>query len=213
MKTLVFCGVIWMAMALSPARSMAAGFGFYLDGGIGSGQVEWDSDVDSFDVDASSWGGGFVLDTSPGDEKTFNYRLLVGVERQDLEDDHGITMKMVGLSVENVFGFALVKTPEFRWWAGPLVRIGFYHGETDTDHLSSGVIKSEADLLELGVGAVTGINFKLGNVHLAPSLGVRFIGAGGSGTRTYSSSFGRYHEDDDLSARATIGFANLALLF
>jgi hypothetical protein len=191
----------------------AAAMGPYLDLSSGSGTFEWDSDNFEFDVDTGSAAIGFALDSAPTGPANFNYRLKIGLERQDLEDESNDTLEMGGLVIENVFGFALVRQPDFRWWAGPLVRIGFYSGETDDHYGTNGDrYKTEADLFEFGVGLATGINFKIGpHTYLAPSAGVRFIGA--SGTGTVKNLDQRTQFDDDLAGHMTNIFVNISLLF
>jgi hypothetical protein len=100
------------------------------------------------------------------------------------------------LYVENIFGFALVKNENFRWWAGPLIRVGFYSGESDTFDVKYG---------ELGLGAVTGLNFRAGATIIAPSVGIRFNSFGGTIDDGYW--------EEDFTGHTSTAFANVALLF
>lgn len=180
----------------------AAGVGFFLEGAKGSGQWEYDDFGEEFDVDYSTTSIGFVLDTAPTNESFFNYRLNIGISKISWEDDFDSTLEGYGIYAENTFGFSLIKKDKFRWWFGPLIRVGVFKGEPeDYDD-------AEYTLGEIGVGIATGMNFKLGSaLALAPSVGVRFSAYGGSVEDTY------YDETEDLTGNSTIGFFNLALLF
>lgn len=194
-------------------NSFASGLGVFIDAsGGGSGEFEWESDFNSRDVDSKAAAFGFVLDTAPTNEKAFNYRLNVGFARHELEDI--VKIKSKGIYAENIFGFALIKNEALRWWVGPLVRVGFYSGDTDTVQIGPGTLeKTELDYAEFGVGAVTGLNVKVGNVILSPSIGVRFSGYAGEGEITTQNGFGTSSFKEDFEASATNIFANFALLF
>lgn len=201
-------------LGVSAGRAKAAlAMGPYFDLSSGDGSFEWDSDNFDFDVDSRGAAIGFALDSAPTGPANFNYRLNIGLERQDLEDEFDDTLEMGGFVVESVFGFALVRQQDFRWWVGPLVRIGFYSGETDDYYDSNGDrSRTEADLVEFGIGIATGINFRIGpHAYLAPSAGIRFIGAAGEGT---VKNFAQHTQfEDDLSGDMTNVFVNLSLLF
>lgn len=210
--SLVLLGAAIMGIFVNRAGA-AVVMGPYLDVSSGSGTFEWDSDNYEFDVDSGSAAIGFALDSTRGEYANFNYRLNVGFEGQNLEDEYGATIEMGGIVCENVFGFTLVRERGFRWWAGPLVRIGFYSGETDEEYNYYGDrYKTEVDLFEFGVGVATGINVWVApHTYFAPSAGIRFIGASGSGTvKNYDL---RTQHDDDLSGSTANLFLNLTLLF
>lgn len=209
---LALLGTVILAASVDNAEAVVA-MGPYLDISSGSGNLEWDSDHSEFDVDASAGGVGFALDSTRGDQANFNYRLNVGFEGQNLEDETDLKMKMGGIVVENIFGFAIMRQPDMRWWAGPLLRIGFYSGETDDYYDTYGDrSKTEADLFEFGVGVATGITLKIGpHTYLAPSAGVRFIGISGTGTVKNLDLHSQY--EDDLSGNLTNLFVNFSLMF
>lgn len=181
------------------STSFAVGMGPFLDLSAGSGEAELDdyyydySDY-SWDTDTSTAAVGFVLDTAPTNESTFNYRLNVGIARQILEDELGDDIESNGVYVENIFGFALVQNEDFRWWVGPLIRLGLYSGESDN---------FDIDYAEFGIGAVTGWNFRAGAAIIAPSVGFRING--------FAGDYGYYEED--ISGHTSTAFANVALLF
>lgn len=205
---LSFVSVLWCTNA------SAVGVGFYLEGGGGSGEGEWESDTVAWDIDTTTAAVGFVLDTAPTNEKNFNYRLNVGLGSQKWEDTDGVEVDAGGVYVENIFGFALKKSETFRWWLGPLVRLGYYSGESDTYYDGVGdSAKFEFDYAEFGVGAATGMNFKIKKVILAPSVGVRFCGFAGTGTVSGVLGGTPFSFEEDIEGNTTTGFANIAILF
>lgn len=197
MKRLALMTVVLLLLS---STAFAIGMGPFLDISGGSGEVEVDDyyyDY-SWDVDTSTGAIGFVLDTAPTNESTFNYRLNVGIANQVMEGDFGDDFDSTGIYVENTFGFAFVKNDNFRWWAGPLIRLGFYSGEVDNSNI-------DIDYAEFGVGAVTGWNFRAGQTILSPSIGFRFNGFAGTWEDGYY--------EDDIEGNSTTAFANVALLF
>lgn len=203
----------FIALLLWVPNSFAIGLGAFVDTSAGSGEAEWQSDYNSWDVDSNAVAVGFVLDTAPTDEKTFNYRLNVGFARHELEDDDGITMKSNGIYAESIFGFAFIKRTDFRWWAGPLVRVGYYSGDTGTSRSGSNTVKTDVDYAEFALGGVTGLNFRVGQAILAPSVGLRISGLAGDGTITTNDGFGSYSLDEDFEGHTTSVFANFSVLF
>ena len=207
MAVMFSCALVTLA-----ERAEAVSIGPYVDLAGGSGTFEWDTSAFEFDVDTSSVAVGFALDTDPTGTANFSYRMNVGLEGQEMEDDYGVTLDLGGLYMENVFGFAFVQSPNFRWWGGPLLRFGFYSGDTDTEYIGGTPYKQEHDYFQFGIGLVTGVNIKLGqSVILAPSFGVRYIGAGGTAEIINLDTNFRFEED--ISGNFTNVFVNLALLF
>jgi hypothetical protein len=194
-------------------RAEAVSVGPYVDLAGGSGTLEWDFTGTEYDVDTSSAAVGFALDTGPIGKTIFSYRLNVGLEGQNLEDDSGFTRDLGGIYLENVFCFAFLKKPNFRWWGGPLVRFGFYSGETETYYDSGERYRDEYDTSQFGIGFASGVNIKVGrSVILAPSAGLRVIAVEGTveavnlDTNSRSPSL-------DISGGFTNVFVNFALLF
>lgn len=204
----------FVLLLLSAPQSFAVSFGAFVDGATGSGEAEWESDWYSWDIDSNAAAIGFVLDTAPTNEKVFNYRLNLGYARHELEDEVGDTMKSNGIYAENIFGFAFVRQQDFRWWGGPLVRVGYYSGDSDTVSVGPGLYsKTDIDYAEFGIGAVTGLNFKVGNAILSPSVGFRINGYAGEGTIREWDSFGGSSYDEDYEAYTGDVFANFAIMF
>jgi len=177
---------------------LAIGLGGYFEVAGGDGEFEYD-DSPEFDVDATAGGFGFVLDTDLTDNGIFNYRLNVGFESLDLEDDFNDTLELGGLVVANTFGFAIIKQPDFRWWVGPQIRFGFYGGELESDPVT------DYGLVSFGIGGVTGINFMAGNVCFSTSIGILSTGFAGEADGP------GYNEDFDGNTASA--FLNFAVLF
>lgn len=205
----LFVAAIVILLLLSQNAS-AVGLGGFIDVAKGSGEAERDSDFDSWDIDSKASAFGFVLDTAPTDEKVFNYRLNVGLAKKEFEDDDGIKLKSKGIYVENIFGIAFIKNENFRWWGGPLLRLGYYYADKSTYTVGSRTFKKEIDYAEAGVGAATGLNFKAGNVILAPSIGFRVNGFGG---KEKTTEYGFSSDKEDITGHYTNIFANFAVMF
>ena len=208
-------GLILLAIFICgrPAPARAIGFGPYIDFSGGSGELEWERSNFDFDVDTGSAAIGLAFDTAPIGRSYFSYRMNIGFEGQNLEDNSDTTMEMGGLTVENTFTFSVMNLPNLRWWVGPLLRFGYYSGETDYYIDSYGDLnKTEADLFEYGIGVATGYNFKVGrNLILAPSIGLRIIGVSGDGTVVDYDTGTR--DKEDLSGSYSTLFFNFAMLF
>lgn len=208
----LFLAVI-VILLLSTNNSFAVGLGGFIDASTGSGEAEWESNYNSWDINTNAFAFGFVLDTAPTNERTFNYRLNVGFAKQEIKDEVDGKIKSNGIYVENIFGFAFFKNENIRWWGGPLIRLGYYSGDADSYRVGSTTYEAKFDFAELGIGAVTGLNFKAGNAVLAPSIGFRVNGFGGEGTITEKSYFGNSSFKEDISGNSSNVFANFAVLF
>jgi len=208
---LALLGAIVLAAAAD--RAGAAALGAYVDYASGTGTYQWDSDKYDFDADSSSGAIGFAVNNAPTAPANFNYRLNIGIESLNLKDNYDSSLKMGGIAVENVFGLALVRERDFRWWAGPLLRIGFYSGETDDYRGRYGDrYKTEADLVEFASGFATGINLRIGrNAYLAPSAGIRYAKISGTGTIKNLDYHTQYK--DDFSGHSTNFYLNCSLFY
>ena len=186
-------------------RVYAVGLGPYIELGSGSGDL--DDDYSTYNVDTSSAGFGFVLDTSPRDSKVFNYRLNVGYEKHDIEFPAGGTIELDGLSIDNTFGFSVVRKKNVRFWLGPQISLAYYTGRHDNVDYS---------LAAFGIGPVLGVNFPMGPVAtISLSGGFRLMGY--AGTRDYD--YYNYYDDDsydnntDFTVSGGMGFFNVSVLF
>ena len=212
LNTLVMFLVVFSFLVMAPINAEAVSMGPYVDVAGGSGTLEHDTGTIIFedDIETSSSAVGFALETSPLGPSNFSYRLNVGFEGQELEyEDSIFALDLGGIYCENIFAFAFVQNKNLRWWGGPLVRFGFYSGESDT----FGGLREDHDYFQFGVGLATGMNFKVGPaLILTPSVGVRFMGAGGTAELVDASS-GVVLDEADTSASFTNVFVNFALLF
>lgn len=188
------------------SNSFAIGLGFYFDLGTGSGEAEYDiSGSDEFDIDTDFFGLGFQLETNPlTKNKVFSYRLQVGYERRDIEDDENTTLELDGFVINNTFAFGGNTSERVRIWGGPQVLVGFYDGETDKDYLGDEISFSGAGF---GLGAAGGVNFGLGSgkTVLTTTLGVRVFGFAGESEW--------YDEKEDLDGGTTEFFISVGMLF
>jgi hypothetical protein len=178
------------------------GLGFYLEAESGSGELEYDDASWDFDVDAKLFGGGFVLDTGIADQRVFNYRLNLGLTALDIEDDFGTTAELRGVTIDNTFGWSIVRNPKFRLWLGPQIRLGIYTGDVED--------VEDIDGVTFAMGPVLGANFNVSDrVALAVTGGIRFKGF--AGQSEYDDPYGSY--SDDLTGTTTSGFINFGVLF
>lgn len=209
----VAAAVLFVLVLWSP-NTFAAGFGLCLEGSRGSGEHEWDEGWDSTDLDSRSAALGFVLDTSPTNQSVFNYRLQVAFAKHELDQDNGIEFESDGIQIENTFGFAMVKNENFRWWAGPLVRVGYYEGDSNTLRAGPGTTTQwDVDYGEFGLGGVTGVNFKAGNVVISPSIGFRYSAFYGDSEWVNRDGATTWGGNEDFEVTTKSFFANIALLF
>jgi hypothetical protein len=202
--------VIVCALALTvvflASNSFAIGLGLYADLGTGSGEAEYDvSGADEFDIDTDFFGLGFQLETNPlTQNKVYSYRLQVGYERRDIEDDDNITLELNGLVINNTFAFGKNTSERVRIWLGPQVLVGFYDGETDKNYFGDEISFSGAGF---GLGAAGGLNFGLGSKKtvLTTTLGARIFGFAGESEW--------YDEKEDLDGSTAEVFFSVGILF
>ena len=94
---------------------------------------------------------GLSWDTAVAADRLFNYRMNLGYEWLDFEEDHGDSSNS-GVTLDNTFGFRFLGNEVMRLWAGPQITVGAYDGDVG-----------------YGVGASLGGNF---HVSEAMSLGL-----------------------------------------
>ena len=196
----IFLVIMVVAFSLSflPEQAQAFGFGGYVEGSKGDGEFKYEHSSD-FDVDADATGIGFVMDTNLGGKRIFNYRLNVGYEKLNLEDDFGETLELEGLVVANTFGFAMVRNQNFRWWIGPQIRVGAYSGDLNRDS------SVNYDLVSFGVGGVMGFNYLTGDFCVSTTLGVLRTG--------YSGETDEPGPNRDVDGHTNTVFLNVAFMF
>jgi len=205
-KSSVFICTVLLTVLLFASNSFAIGVGLYVDYGSGSGEAEFDfSGAEEFDIDTDFFGVGFQLETSPlTKNKVFSYRLQVGYEARDIEDDYNMTIELDGLVINNTFAFGGNTSERVRIWGGPQVLVGFYEGESDKDLLGDEISFSGAGF---GLGVAGGANFGVGSgkTILTTTIGVRVFG--------FAGETEWYDEDEDLSGSTTEFFLSVGLLF
>lgn len=203
-KTLMACLILACTLLLGAGSASATGMGFSLGFGGGSGTMEYDiAGTDEFDVDAASFGVSFLLETAPLTQDSFSYRLNIGIEALNLEDDTNVTAELGGLVFDNTFCFRLAGAEDYRIWIGPQVRIGFYGGETDKKFLGD---KIEYSAFAFGIGGAIGGNWAMGgSTILGFDTGMRFTGYSGE------AEWGGVTED--FTASTSIFFVNFNMMW
>ena len=133
-------------------------------------------------------GLGFVLDTNVAKDSTFGYRLLLQYTLGNLDstDNQNVTnLKKHKYDMIHNFAFGVVRKPGFKWWIGPRINM-------QIEHVSGSDI-SYQNSWGFGIGAATGVNFKVAE-RIALGADIAYQGAimfgGQSDTDGYSASFG-----------------------
>ena len=203
--SVIICTLV-LTVLLFTSNSFAIGLGLYIDLGTGSGEAEFDvSGTDEFDIDTDFFGVGFQLEINPlTKNKVFSYRLQVGYESRDIEDDDNVTIELDGLVINNTFSFGRNISERIRLWGGPQVLVGFYEGETDKELLGDELSFSGA---AFGLGAAGGVNYGLGGgkTILTTTIGVRVFG--------FAGETEWYDEEEDLDGSTTEFFFSVGILF
>jgi len=205
-KASVIAYVLVLTVLLFATNAFAAQFGMYVDLGTGSGEAEYDSPGSvEFDIDSGSFGVGFQLETNPlTANKVFSYRLQVGYEAWNIEDDQNVTLELGGVVANNTFAFGGNTSDKVRLWGGPQVLVGFYTGETDKEYNGDEISFTGA---AFGIGLAGGANFGLGSgkTILTTTIGVRRLG--------FAGETEWYNDTDDLSGATTEIFFSVGILF
>ena len=188
---------------MMPVSAFAAiGIGVELGGG--SGTHEENYFFYEFDVDSSHANISFVYDSNPyAQNSNFAYRLNIGLESRELEDEFGDTLDTGALVFDNTFSFTLTKNDKATFWLGPQIRVGFIGGETDQKELGEAL---EASGFMFGLGVAIGTNIKTSdNVGIGLSAGLRSIGIAGTEER------GGWEDDFEIGLGEL--FVNACVLF
>ena len=181
-------------------QALAFGWGAYVEGAQGSGEIEYTFTGDKVDADAEATGYGLVFDSDLRGEFNHNLRLNIGYEKLDLENDFGETLELEGLTLAGTLGFPLGGRESYHWWIGPQLRLGFYSGDVDS------IPNVDYDLAAFGVGGVLGFNYiTRSNICISTSAGFVLSGYAGEATEFGSSI--------DVEGSTATLFANLAFLF
>ncbi|MFH0976744.1 MAG: hypothetical protein V1874_13250 [Spirochaetota bacterium] len=124
----------------SPVK--AIGMGGYVTGSYSYYQWEYNSEYYSyyhqvpdvrFNSNGYKIGTGFIFDTGIANDRLFNYRLQIGVNKVKMYNNHSDIPNVDGYeySIYNNFCFGFIRTPMFRIWAGPQFGFGFFDGTYD----------------------------------------------------------------------------------
>jgi len=199
--------VVLLVIGFMGSESMGIGLGGYFETGSGSGNWtrENENGVETeFETDDNGSGFGFVLDTAVAKNRVFNYRLELGYERKNYEDEAGAILEMDNFVVVNDFGFGVVRTPKLRFWLGPELKIASGSGNVDTDE--DEVV--DYDLVNVGIGPVVGLNFHIGKlVTLGFKSGLLFESFIGQAKHEIT------REEIDYTGDDTYFYINFALIF
>ncbi len=192
---------------LAPVHSYAVGLGPYIEHTSGSGEFD-DEYGASIDIDTK--GFGFVFDSNVTKRDLFNYRLHIGYS--DLDIPYGFDGYRI--SIDNTFGFGIIKNENFRWWIGPHLHLSYSNWDTPIG--GSYYEEDSVDFFGVGTGVVTGMNFNLPRVvSICPELGLRYqYNASDTYEETrYSSSGYYYYDEQDYSYDEWVFFLKVNLLF
>ncbi len=182
--------------------AIAGGAGFFLSSGSGWSEFELDYDNGQeldYDDNLKSVGIGFIIDTGLLSSRTFNYRLSAGFEHVEYQD-YDIDLHRIVL--DHTFGFAVIRTNQFRTWVGPQIRSSYSFGDdniTDYDRV-----------LGFGIGINIGTNMAVGpSAVLSFDSGYRFTGHGGDFKEVIEGS----PNEGDFSSLEGEAFFKMSFMF
>lgn len=204
---LVHLLVVFLVFGFMASPTMGIGLGGYFSTGSGSGDwtAQYENGVENdFETDDDGSGFGFVLDTAVAKNRVFNYRLGLGFEQKNYEDEAGATLEIDNFVIENDFGFGIVRTPKIRLWIGPELKIAAGSGHVDTD------VNEEVDydVVSVGVGPVLGLNVHVGKVvSIGFKTGLLFESIYGHAQAENSA------DDVDYTGDDTYFYLNFAIIF
>lgn len=223
--------------------SKSVGIGFNFPISIASMVDKYSITANSSDIQLKSSlntiGFGFVLDTKVAENALFNYRLNIstafgtasfdelsvnGFTNNDPEEIKDLKevwdLGYIRLSIDNTFGFGIVRSKLLRLWAGPQVRLGYTYGNTTQDITVNGVSNSKIHKYTglIGFAPVIGANFNFGKtVTLTAETGYRYsiYAFGYMKFENLYDDNGRYTESVkyDLTGHEADFFFNVGLLF
>ena len=192
--------ILLVGAALLLAGSVqAAGFGAYLEYAPAGGYVE--DGPYRMDYSTNKVGVGFAFDTNVAKNSLFNYRLNLGYQHSWREYDFGIEEAYNGFTMNHAFGFALYRSPSWRLWLGPALRLS-------ADVLHEDRIAGRVVNLSIGAGPQLGLNVHTGkHVSLAFSAAYQYLYAG------LVHSYDNYSDTDTYDGGQHLGSLNLTFLF
>ena len=190
---------------------MAISLGFTPFTSFSSGDLDWKMDHDNsgdiwgggayteeFDDDSRHQGIEFVLDTAVARNTVFNYRLNLGYEK--FESKH-MDLEMNSITVDNTFGFAVLRTKVVRLWIGP--QLHFSYSQDDNENI-------DIDLFGFGFAPVIGVNLNFSDL-VTPAFTVGYRVTKYEGTRNDSFWYGGDEYDINIDEKSF--FFNFSILF
>ena len=195
MKRLIitFLVIVALLIVVQVNQASAFGLGFYVEGGLGDGEIEFDFpfyDVEK-DVDIAHMGIGFALDTAIADALS---------KSLELDDEDGpVERDFDGVVFINDFGFAIFKRPRARVWIGPELKIGFYEGENQYDE--------DYNLVTFGLGPALGVNLGITETTFF-TVKAAYVFSGFAGEYEGNSGY-----DYDIEGNMGVGTLNIGLMF
>lgn len=197
-----------------PQQGYGFGMGIYVPFGTGSGTFTLTdlSDVE-LNYDGTYAGGfGIVLDTKIARDGLFNYRLNLGVINGSNTYEGGTEQNGYKYyTLDNSFGFGVVRTSWLRLWIGPQIRIAYMNMEDNSNGYTEKI-----NGVGFGFAPVIGANFNFGPVFTAAlDLGFRFSSYAGTwdyeGYNEYSGYYDTWNES--FTRSENMFFINFSLLF
>jgi hypothetical protein len=147
------CALLFLATMFSaPPKAVASGFGLATGFGYGSVKETLMSGPNNFSETRESV--GLVFDSNLGRDHVFNYRGTVSYQMLQVRG-YGEHSNSDGISIENDFGFRVIRNEQLRLWIGPEVKVEIFDTSHSGNHPSGN--------LHFGVGPVVGTNIDLGN--------------------------------------------------
>ena len=178
-KNVLTIGAILAATLLLPGAAAALGLGanvtYSYRTGTWAGEdvnLGGNSTYEDMDFSSNDLGFGFTLDTAVAKDKLYNYRLNINYQHSwfDVslpEPPTALTeikeFEYDGFEIENIFGFAVMRREDLRWWVGPSIRISAGRALLRGN---GGSLVQNVPQLDAGAGLVTGVNLHRGK-HLS----------------------------------------------
>ncbi len=216
-KWSIISGATAIILIFVSANAGAMGLGFVLQHESGEIDIEEDSYewVEYFDekFDAKRNLLGFTLQSSPIGRDIFNYKFDLGLESVVLDPGYqSWDYEGYGLSMKHAFGFGVARTPAFKFWIGPAMRLYYDYLENE-DYYWYDEGDYKMWLFGWGLGPELGFNVRAG--------GFMVLSFSGGFSYNYIVSAGDYDEYDDYYdwedeswwGIETMGYLEFSMLF
>ena len=173
-KFIVIAGFSLICTLLISAQLYALGLGVYGTGSKSNTTWTYHKDeIPDYDVDSkdSKIGGGFVLDTCLANDRLFNYRLNIGFNKVNIDNDKNTFTSVYGVKdvkgndyhLYNSFGFGIFRSDYLRFWAGLQIGLGYFKGEYDVSSTTGDGDNTFWTIFFSG-GLVAGLNIHAGDI-------------------------------------------------